>query len=201
MPTMLLLAITSTAPAFPVWTPERLNTYVHCANCSGPWSDEALAALELQAPRFVVQERCTGRFAAPINASAEDKMVAAAKQIKAANSSIEVYMYNPVFPVVDWYDWGRAADQAADGGGTEEVRWSNGTLFSWSGCPPDQCGGDRVIDFGAASGRAAWVNGMVKTVQAGMDGVPATYLPAYLPRQPTSVGGRRQYSCTGTQAE
>jgi hypothetical protein len=167
-----LLAVVSAAHlAFPVWTEHRLNTYVHCANCSGPWSDAALAALRRLAPRFVVQERCTGRFAKPVNASAETKMVAAAKQIKAVNESIEVYMYNPVFPVVDWYNWGRAADRAAAQGGDEEVRWPNSSLFHWGGCGKGTCGGDHVIDFRTQSGRDAWVGGMVKTVKAGMDGV------------------------------
>jgi hypothetical protein len=104
------VATVATVAALPVWSPERLNTYVHCANESGPWSDEALAALKKASPRFVVQERGTGRFFPPANASTEAKMLAAAKQIKAVNDSIEVYMYNPVFPVVDWYSYGAQAD-------------------------------------------------------------------------------------------
>ena len=57
------------ARALPFWSHERLNTYVHCANASGPWLAAALAAIGRQQPRFVVQERCTGRFADPPNAS------------------------------------------------------------------------------------------------------------------------------------
>ena len=160
------------ARSMPVWTHERLNTYVHCANASGPWSAAALSAIGRQQPRFVVQERCTGRFAAPANASAESKMLAAAAQITAVNSSIEVYMYNPVFPVVGWYSWGSAADAAADAGGALEIRWPNGTLYDWAACGDpaaarETCGGSRVVDFRNDAGRAAWVAGMVKTVAAG----------------------------------
>ena len=169
---LLLLLFPEAAHSMPVWTHERLNTYVHCANASGPWSAAALASIGLIQPRFVVQERCTGRFAAPANASAESKMLAAAAQIAAINSSIEVYMYNPTFPVVDWYDWGSAADAAADAGGELEIRWPNGSLYTWAGCGDPamahtRCGGSRVIDFRNAAGREAWVTGMVKTVHAG----------------------------------
>eukprot|EP01043_Picozoa_sp_COSAG02_P060825 COSAG02_NODE_8035_length_2738_cov_9.087769_2_plen_394_part_01 len=161
-----------TVRSMPVWTYERVNTYVHCANASGPWSAAALAAIKRQQPRFVVQERCTSRFAAPVNASAESKMLAAAAQIAEVNASIEVYMYNPTFPVVDWYSWGSAADEAADAGGSLEIRWPNGSLYSWAGCgnatvAQSKCGGNRVIDFRTEDGREAWVAGMVKTVQAG----------------------------------
>eukprot|EP01043_Picozoa_sp_COSAG02_P042686 COSAG02_NODE_3648_length_6426_cov_6.186054_4_plen_413_part_00 len=158
--------------SMPVWTHERLNTYVHCANASGPWSAAALAAIKRQQPRFVVQERCTGRFAEPANASAESKMLAAAAQIQAVNSSIEVYMYNPTFPVVDWYSWGSAADAAAEAGESLEIRWPNGSLYDWGGCGDpamarSKCGGSRVIDFRNQEGRKAWVTAMVKTVSAG----------------------------------
>merc|ERR1712159_885615 len=100
-------------------------------------------------------------------------MLAAAKQIKAVNRSIEVYMYNPIFPVVTWYSYGTAANEAADKGGDGELRWpSNGSLFDWPQCaPPHDCGGTRVLDFRTESGSRAWLDGMVKTVQAGMDGV------------------------------
>ena len=76
-----------------------------CANESGPWSDDALAQMVAQAPAFVVQERATARWQDPVNASAEEKMMAAATQIKQAfgsESGVEVYMYNPVFPLVTW---------------------------------------------------------------------------------------------------
>ena len=46
-----------------------------------------------------------------------------------------------------------------------------GTLFEWGGCPAGGCGGRRVVDFRHPAGRAAWVNGMVAAVRAGLDGV------------------------------
>ena len=33
-------------------------------------------------------------------------MIAAARQIKSKNANVQVLMYNPVFPVVTWYDYG-----------------------------------------------------------------------------------------------
>ena len=57
-----------------------------------------------------VQERATARWQPPVNASTEEKMLAAARQIKRAfrearghdASDVEIYMYNPVFPLVTW---------------------------------------------------------------------------------------------------
>ena len=55
---LLGLALLHTvADALPVWTDERLNTYIHCANASGPWSADSLLSIKAQQPRFVVQER------------------------------------------------------------------------------------------------------------------------------------------------
>ena len=85
---LLLLALLAAARALPEWSDATLNTFVHCANQSGPWSDAALALLVAQGPRFVVQERATARWQAPVNASAEAKMRAAARQIKQAFAGI-----------------------------------------------------------------------------------------------------------------
>jgi hypothetical protein len=182
---LLLLLLATPAAALPTWTHERLNTYIHCANASGPWSAAALAAIVRQQPRFVVQERCTGRFAPPANASAEKKMTAAAQQIKAANGSIEVYMYNPTFPVVEWYDYGRAAEAQAAAGAALELRWPNGSLYDYAPCASSGetgaslCGGTHVLDFRTAAGRETWIKGMSDTVKESQGALNGAFIDGF----------------------
>ena len=123
---MRLLALLAAARALPDWSDETINTFIHCANESGPWSDDALARLVAQGPRFVVQERSTARWQAPVNASLEAKMLAAAQQIKRVAPEVQVLMYNPVFPNVLWYDYASRLEAEHP---EYLIAWPNGTLF------------------------------------------------------------------------
>ena len=59
---------------------------------------QALDALITQNVSFVVQERPTARDYPPVNRSAELKMVAAGRQIKARDPTIEVLMWGCPLP-------------------------------------------------------------------------------------------------------
>ena len=110
-----------------------------------------------------MQERGTSKDTPPVNASAELKMAAAARQIKAVLPSVAVLMYNPVFPVVDWYDYARNVDQNHT---AYLITDANGVPIPWGGCgagntTKQNCGGDHVGDFGKVGWQQAWANGMV----------------------------------------
>jgi hypothetical protein len=62
-----------------------MQTYIHCANMSGPWNDAAVA--QLAKASFVVFEKVHGVFAPPANTSAETKIAAACKQVKEASAA------------------------------------------------------------------------------------------------------------------
>jgi hypothetical protein len=70
-----LLALLICVTALPNWNWDTVQIYVHCCNQSGPWNEEALGKMKALGAglRFVVQERPTARFQAPINRSAEKK--------------------------------------------------------------------------------------------------------------------------------
>jgi hypothetical protein len=51
----LLAASIAAATALPQWSWDTIQTYVHCANYSGEWNDDALRAMAKQ--QFVVFEK------------------------------------------------------------------------------------------------------------------------------------------------
>ena len=61
-------------------------------------------------------------------------------------------MYNPVFPLVTWYEYGAAIEADHP---EYLVRWPNGTALVWS--DGSDAGGDHVGDFGVEGFRDAWV--------------------------------------------
>jgi hypothetical protein len=169
---LALLALLVCVTALPAWSWDTVQIYVHCCNQSGPWNEEALGKMKALGAglRFVVQERETSRFQAPVNRSAESKMIAAAKQVrKALGNEIKVLMYNPTFPAVEWYDYARNVEAAHP---DSLIHYANGTTVKWKGCPQGGCGGDGVGDYTNEYWRQAWVEGMVSTADSGViDGV------------------------------
>ena len=73
-------------------------------------------------------------------------------------------MYNPVFPLVTWYEYGAAIEADHP---EYLVRWPNGTALVWS--DGSDAGGDHVGDFGVEGFRDAWVRGMADAVSDGAD--------------------------------
>ena len=55
LPLCALAFIVAPSTALPAWSWDTLQTYVHCANFSGEWNDQALAVLAQQP--FVVFEK------------------------------------------------------------------------------------------------------------------------------------------------
>ena len=72
---VVALLIVASAASLPPWSWDTIQTYIHCANMSGPW--EPWAAKKLAKASFVVFEKPHGVFYPPINTSAETKIAAA----------------------------------------------------------------------------------------------------------------------------
>jgi hypothetical protein len=75
----------------PTWTWDTIQTYVHCANYSGEWNDDALRILAQQP--FVVFEKYHKAFADPPFDDAEAKIVESCRKVKALNASTQCLMY------------------------------------------------------------------------------------------------------------
>jgi len=169
-----LLALVSAARAMPPWSWDTLQTYVHCANLSGAWSDAAIARMGRGA--FVVFEKNHALFAPPAGTGAEEKIAAACRAVRATSSSTHCYMYTESDWARTWFDLGRAFDahpawelraDARPGAPlvttTEEEKDDAGALHSWT---------FRAYDFSVPAAAAAWVARAAGAVAAGaVDGV------------------------------
>ena len=89
-----------------------MQTYIHCANMSGPWAP--WAAQQLAKAAFVVLEKPHGVFSPPVNDSAETKIAAGCKQIKdaaeQAGKRTDCYIYTEVDWARTYYSLGHAVD-------------------------------------------------------------------------------------------
>jgi hypothetical protein len=97
---VLLLALLYTAAALPSWTWDTVQTYVHCANYTGEWNEDALQVLASQP--FVVFEKYHKLFEKPVCDQAERKILTSCKKVKAINPKTECYIYTES-------DWARTA--------------------------------------------------------------------------------------------
>merc|ERR1719174_1000834 len=75
----------------PKWSWDTIQTYIHCANRTGEWNDDALDILATQ--QFVVFEKNHKVFAEPVNTSAESKIAESCRQVKARNPDVDCYIY------------------------------------------------------------------------------------------------------------
>ena len=115
--------------ALPRFSWDTLNTFAHCSNHTGPLSDHALAAFGHH--RFVVVEKDQCFSCAPANHSAEQKMYAASRQLKAAIPGVETYVYTAVdvarrmYDGLLWFDSHPEAELHNDTGGlvTHDTTW------------------------------------------------------------------------------
>jgi hypothetical protein len=88
------LWIVAPSNALPPWSWDTVQTYVHCANYSGEWNDDALKVLAQQP--FVVFEKYHKAFEAEpygILDNAEAKITESCRKIKALSPKTDCYMY------------------------------------------------------------------------------------------------------------
>ena len=156
---LLLLVALGGAAALPRWSWATMQTYVHCANESGAWTDAAAARIARGA--FAVFEKTSGLFAAPLNTSAEQKIVDACRQVKAVDAAVDCYMYTESDWARTWYATGHEFDanpgwelhaDAKPGSPlvntTDTETDANGVAHTWY---------FNAYDFSVAEARAAWV--------------------------------------------
>ena len=53
-PVVVAYASVAAAVTVPTFDWNTVNTYIHCANMSGGWSDDALAMMKKQNPKYIV---------------------------------------------------------------------------------------------------------------------------------------------------
>ena len=95
------LALLSGAAALPPFSWDKLPTYVHCANQTGPLNADA--ARRFAKTTFVTLEKWHCKECAPKDAGAEGKMEAEGKRLKALNPKLEVVMYFAADLARTWY--------------------------------------------------------------------------------------------------
>ena len=95
---VLALGAAAAAPLVPKWSWDHVQTYVHCANRTGPlWNEAALASMAQSA--FVVFEKNHGLFAHPKYTGAERKISAACGQVH----GVPCLMYTESDLARTWY--------------------------------------------------------------------------------------------------
>ena len=149
----------------------QIQTYVHCANYSGEWNDEALAVLAKQP--FVVFEKYHKAFEEPIIDKAEEKIAESCRKVKALNSKTDCYIYTES-------DWARTeyslghwfVDNPANA-----LSCSDGTSDSLCNCTDKGCskpGCKRfqlhypAYDFNNSLAREKWVERVTNVTATGV---------------------------------
>ena len=153
------LLLAGPASALPRWSWDTMQTYFHCANESGAWTDAAAARIARGA--FAVFEKTSGLFSAPLNTSAEEKIVAACRQVKAVDPGVDCYMYTESDWARTWYATGHEFDAHPEWELHADARPGN-PLVNTTDVETDERGVEhtwyfRAYDFSVAEARAAWV--------------------------------------------
>lgn len=135
----------------PPFSWSRVPTFAHCCNESGLFSAEILEYFNNQS--FVVIEKSQGLQVPPFNHNAEDKIIAAAHQVKnaaaAAGSTVpHVYMYYQMDYIRTWYASGEAFDRHP----VLELHNTSGQLVEF--------GSWHIYDFANEASQKAWVAAM-----------------------------------------
>jgi hypothetical protein len=84
---------------------ETLPTFVHCSNASGPLNDEIIALMASSG--FAVIEKYQALEADPPYTGGEEKVIAAARAVRAVNPNATLIFYFAVDYARTWYDLGR----------------------------------------------------------------------------------------------
>lgn len=155
---------TAGAAKVPAWNWDTIQTYVHCANRTGPlWNDAALASMGRSA--FVVFEKNHGLFAHPKYTGAEEKIAAACSQVK----DVPCLMYTESDLARTYYDLGVKFDAAPD----LEVECADGATLAnstWHEKPNPlnaseaPSGVFHVYDFARGEARTMWVDRVASMV-------------------------------------
>ena len=166
---LLSLLHLTTLTALPKWSWSNIQTYIHCANVSGPWNSAAINRMVQGA--FVVFEKDTGLFAPPMNTSAETKITAACAQVKAKDPSVDCYMYTESDWARTWYtlghtfdahpEWELHADAVRDSpliSTTEQQVDDQGKTHNYN---------FNAYDFSVSDARDAWVKRVTDAVATG----------------------------------
>lgn len=171
----LLPFLLAQAFSLPAWSWDSVQTYVHCANRSGDWNPDAVAVLAKQS--FVVFEKQHGLFAPPVNTSAEDKIVAACRMVKAASLSTDCYIYTET----DWARTFYTIGHDFDAHPSWELHAADGWLINTTDVEtvPEPINGTtkfnytfNAYDFGVVEARDRWVRRVTDAVATGVvDGV------------------------------
>ena len=90
--TALIGLVRNSAAARPVFSWDTLPLFVHCSNKSGPLNDEIVSVMATQAS-FAVIEKYQCLECSPNYTGGEDKVIAAAAAIRAANPNAAVFLY------------------------------------------------------------------------------------------------------------
>ena len=164
---VLALGAAAAAPLVPKWSWDHVQTYVHCANRTGPlWNEAALASMAQSA--FVVFEKNHGLFAHPKYTGAERKISAACGQVH----GVPCLMYTESDLARTYYDLGVELDGLP---GAELACADNVTLAnsSWSekanplNASEAPRGEFRVYDFTNPDTRDRWVARVADLVGSG----------------------------------
>ena len=156
--------------SLPSWSWDTIQTYVHCANYSGEWNDDALAVLAAQP--FVVFEKYHKVFEEPVVDAAEAKIAESCRRVKALNPNTQCYMYTES-------DWARTEYSLGhwfvDNPGAA-LSCSPGTNDSLCDCAAKGCAAAGckqynlhypAYDFSNATAREKWVERITNATATG----------------------------------
>jgi hypothetical protein len=137
------------AAAPPAWSWDKLQTFVHCSNFSGPLNDAAVAAMA--SASFAVIEKYQALNAPPVAQGAEQKVIAAAQAVRAANPNATLVFYFAVDYVRTWYALGAFFEAHPE----LEVHNADGSLATVTS---DDHGDNtwHVFDFAQPLAQSAW---------------------------------------------
>ncbi|XP_065830203.1 uncharacterized protein [Oscarella lobularis] len=157
----IVLVVSAVAAKMPIFSWDTVPVYSHLCNKTGPFNDAAIQVLA----RFPLVTIEKGQEANVSDCCAEDKILAAAKQIKAVNSSVQViFYYNSV---LDWNQYRLHAEflkhpelwlRNASG---DPVRIPGDHSFKQ---PKD---GMLVFDFSKQAGRDFWASDCINATKTG----------------------------------
>jgi hypothetical protein len=147
------------------WTWAKIPYFVHCANDTGPLNDAMVDTMA--AASFTVVEKWQCLYCSPNETGAEQKMVAAAAQIRERNPVAPVFLYWQA----DWARWWYSSGVWFDQHPELELHNANGSLFV------DTAGGAsggawHAYDFANNASVTAWADHIAETYRDGsFDGV------------------------------
>eukprot|EP00041_Stephanoeca_diplocostata_P030143 m.904777 g.904777 ORF g.904777 m.904777 type:complete len:438 (+) comp23695_c0_seq51:140-1453(+) len=162
-----------TTHSMPPWTWDTIQTYIHCANRTGEWNENALQILATQS--FVVFEKMHKVWAQPVNTSAETKIADSCALVKKLNPRTDCYIYTESDWARTWYSLGHWVDMHTTDAlqCPEEGDFINTTdVEVLSGVPPINGSKSftynfKAYDFTAPTMREAWVQRVLDAVATG----------------------------------